>query len=148
MAFIKEESEDIKMVFIKEESEDIKMVFTKEEIEEVKIEETFKVKHEDTEEHTDLMALKEERQELNEMEEKDQCDKQNDQFSEEELRALEIDREEEDVAIAQQPEDVRMRANTNWWCECGGICQPMPTEIECLCCGEWGRWPGSTRQIR
>jgi len=27
------------------------------------------------------------------------------EFSEEELRALEIDREEEDVAIAQQPED-------------------------------------------
>ena len=68
------------------------------------------------------------------------------EFSEEELRALEIERQEEEVAIAQQPEDVRMRANTNWWCECGGICQSMPTEIECLCCGEWDKLlPSMTR---
>lgn len=59
------------------------------------------------------------------------------EFTEDELRALEIERQEEEVAIAQQPEDVRMRANMNWWCECGGICQSMPTEIECLCCREW-----------
>ena len=57
---------------------------------------------------------------------------------------MEIERQE--FAIAQQPEDVRMRANTNWWCECGGICQSMPTEIECLCCGEWEKLlPSMTR---
>ncbi|CAM4569140.1 unnamed protein product [Leuciscus chuanchicus] len=58
MAFIKVESED--GAFIKEESEDMK------------IEEVFSVKQEETEEQTDLMALKEESEELNEMEKKDQ----------------------------------------------------------------------------
>ncbi|XDV25815.1 hypothetical protein PO909_029666 [Leuciscus waleckii] len=52
MAFIKEESEDINMAFIKEEIEDIKMAFIKEEIEDMGIEETFRVKHEGTEEQT------------------------------------------------------------------------------------------------
>ena len=52
MEFIKEESEDIKMEFIKEESEDMKMEFIKEESEDMTIEETFRVKHEETEEHT------------------------------------------------------------------------------------------------
>ncbi|KAF4114181.1 hypothetical protein G5714_004404 [Onychostoma macrolepis] len=47
------------------------MVFIKEESEDVKIEETFRVKHEDTEEQTDRMPLKEESQELNEIEEKE-----------------------------------------------------------------------------
>ncbi|ROL41035.1 hypothetical protein DPX16_22356 [Anabarilius grahami] len=41
-----------KMVFIKEETEDMKIEFNKEEFEEIKIEETFRVKHEDTEEQT------------------------------------------------------------------------------------------------
>ncbi|XP_039508823.1 zinc finger protein 32-like isoform X2 [Pimephales promelas] len=57
MAFIKEESEDIMRVIIKEESEDFNIVI---------------VKEEDTEEHTDLMALKEENPELKEIEESDQ----------------------------------------------------------------------------
>ncbi|XP_048012709.1 zinc finger protein OZF-like, partial [Megalobrama amblycephala] len=48
------------------------MEFIKEESEDLKIDETFKVKQEDTEEQTDLMALNEESQELNEKEEKDQ----------------------------------------------------------------------------
>ncbi|XP_073689310.1 uncharacterized protein [Garra rufa] len=48
------------------------MAFIKEESEVMKIEETFRVKHEDTEEQTDLTALKEEREDLNESEEKDQ----------------------------------------------------------------------------
>ncbi|XDV25632.1 hypothetical protein PO909_029518, partial [Leuciscus waleckii] len=48
------------------------MEFIKEESEDMKIEETFRVKHEDTEEQTDMKALKEEGQELNETEEKDQ----------------------------------------------------------------------------
>ncbi|XP_016355505.1 gastrula zinc finger protein XlCGF57.1-like, partial [Sinocyclocheilus anshuiensis] len=43
----------------------------------MKTEETFRVKHEDTEEQTDLMALKEEREVLNETEEKDQYENQN-----------------------------------------------------------------------
>ncbi|KAL1276150.1 hypothetical protein QQF64_035773, partial [Cirrhinus molitorella] len=47
------------------------MAFIKEESEDMKIEEVFSVKHEDTEEHTDLMLLKEESQELNETQEKD-----------------------------------------------------------------------------
>ena len=51
------------------------------------------------------------------------------EFSEEELRALEIERQEEEVAIVQQPKDVRIRANANWWRECGGVCQHMPTEM-------------------
>ncbi|ROL42982.1 hypothetical protein DPX16_5535 [Anabarilius grahami] len=52
MEFIKDETEDIKMAFIKEETEDIKNEFNKEEFEEIKIEETFSVKHEETEEQT------------------------------------------------------------------------------------------------
>ncbi|XP_048012725.1 zinc finger protein 510-like [Megalobrama amblycephala] len=92
MEFIKEEeSEDIKMVFIKEETEDMKIIIKdetediktmfikdetdnmkiiiKEESEDMKIEETFSVKHEDTEEQTDLMALREASHELNERKE-------------------------------------------------------------------------------
>uniref|UniRef100_A0A8C2DS67 C2H2-type domain-containing protein n=1 Tax=Cyprinus carpio TaxID=7962 RepID=A0A8C2DS67_CYPCA len=48
------------------------MVFIKEESEDVRIEETFRVKQEDTEEQTDLMALKEEKEVLNEIGEEDQ----------------------------------------------------------------------------
>ncbi|KAI2665143.1 hypothetical protein H4Q32_021353 [Labeo rohita] len=51
------------------------MAFIKEENEDVRIEETFRVKHEDTEEQTDLMALKEERHELTKIEEKDQYER-------------------------------------------------------------------------
>ncbi|KAL1276652.1 hypothetical protein QQF64_036275 [Cirrhinus molitorella] len=50
----------------------MKMAFIKEESEDMKIEEAFRVKHEDIEEQTDLTSLKEESHELNEMEEKDQ----------------------------------------------------------------------------
>ncbi|CAM4568609.1 unnamed protein product [Leuciscus chuanchicus] len=46
------------------------MAFIKEESEEMKIEEAFRVKREDNEEQTDLMALKEENQKLYEKEEK------------------------------------------------------------------------------
>ncbi|KAL1250625.1 hypothetical protein QQF64_018421, partial [Cirrhinus molitorella] len=48
------------------------MAFIKEESEDLKIEEAFRVKHEDIEEQTDLMVLKKEREELIEIEEKDQ----------------------------------------------------------------------------
>ncbi len=52
MAFIKEESEDVKIeeVFsLKQDTEEqTKMVFIKEESEDMKIEETFRVKHEQT----------------------------------------------------------------------------------------------------
>ncbi|KAI2665170.1 hypothetical protein H4Q32_021383 [Labeo rohita] len=51
------------MAFIKQESEDIKIV------------EVFRVKQEDTEEQIDLMALKEENEELKEMEEKNQYER-------------------------------------------------------------------------
>ncbi|XP_042599911.1 gastrula zinc finger protein XlCGF7.1-like [Cyprinus carpio] len=51
------------------------MEFIKEESEDMKIEETFRVKHEDTEIQTDLMLLKKESQELNEMEDKVQYEK-------------------------------------------------------------------------
>uniref|UniRef100_A0A8C2D740 C2H2-type domain-containing protein n=1 Tax=Cyprinus carpio TaxID=7962 RepID=A0A8C2D740_CYPCA len=54
------------------------MAFIKEESEEVKIKETFRVKEEDNEEQTDLMVLKEESQELNEMEEENQYKNQHD----------------------------------------------------------------------
>ncbi|KAK2905491.1 hypothetical protein Q8A67_007290 [Cirrhinus molitorella] len=40
------------------------MAFIKEESDDVRIEETFRIKHEDPDEQTDLMVLKEERQEL------------------------------------------------------------------------------------
>ncbi|CAM4573854.1 unnamed protein product [Leuciscus chuanchicus] len=49
-----------------------RMAFIKEESEDVKFEETFRVKHEETEEQTDLMPLKEDSEELNEMEERDE----------------------------------------------------------------------------
>ncbi|XDV25634.1 hypothetical protein PO909_029520, partial [Leuciscus waleckii] len=80
MAFIKEESEDMKIeetFSLKQEEaeEQTKMAFIKEENKDIKIEETFSLKHEDTEEQTDLMALKDENQVLNEMEEKDQYEK-------------------------------------------------------------------------
>ncbi|KAK2915788.1 hypothetical protein Q8A67_000162 [Cirrhinus molitorella] len=48
------------------------MEFIKEETEDVKIEETFRVKHEETEEQIDLMPLKEECKELNEVEKKEE----------------------------------------------------------------------------
>ncbi|KAG1929082.1 gastrula zinc finger protein XlCGF8.2DB-like [Pimephales promelas] len=48
------------------------MAFIKEESEDIKIEEAFIVKHEETEEQTDLMAPKEESQELNNMQVKDE----------------------------------------------------------------------------
>ncbi|ROJ30527.1 Zinc finger protein 282 [Anabarilius grahami] len=54
------------------------MVFIKEENEDMKIEETFRVKQEDTEEQTDLMPLKEESEELDEMQEKDHYEKHHD----------------------------------------------------------------------
>ncbi|CAM4569334.1 unnamed protein product [Leuciscus chuanchicus] len=50
----------------------MKMAFIKEESEDVKIEETFRVKQEETEEQTDLTELKEESQELNEEEDQDE----------------------------------------------------------------------------
>ncbi|CAM4567871.1 unnamed protein product [Leuciscus chuanchicus] len=56
----------------------IKMAFIKEESEDIRIEEAFGVKHEDAEEQTGLMALKEECQELDEMEETNQYEKHND----------------------------------------------------------------------
>ncbi len=57
MAFIKEESKDMKIeeaFRVKQEDteEQTKMVFIKEESEDVKIEEAFRVKQEDTEEQT------------------------------------------------------------------------------------------------
>ncbi|KAG1960247.1 gastrula zinc finger protein XlCGF8.2DB-like [Pimephales promelas] len=55
----------------------IKMAFIKEESGDVKIEETFSVKQEETEEQTGLMPLKEESEILNEMEEKDQYERNN-----------------------------------------------------------------------
>ncbi|XP_073693966.1 uncharacterized protein [Garra rufa] len=79
MAFIKEESEDLKIeeafrVKHEDTEEQTKTVFIKKESEDMKTEETFRVKHEDTEEQTDLMPLKEERPELIKIGEKDQCE--------------------------------------------------------------------------
>ncbi|KAL1268461.1 hypothetical protein QQF64_033824, partial [Cirrhinus molitorella] len=51
------------------------MAFIKEESEDMKIEEAFRVKHEDTEEQTDLMVLKEENQELKQEENEDWYEK-------------------------------------------------------------------------
>ncbi|XP_042578471.1 gastrula zinc finger protein XlCGF49.1-like isoform X3 [Cyprinus carpio] len=53
------------------------MEFIKEESEDIRIEEIFSLKHEDAEEQTDLMALKEERQEPTTIEEKDQYERLN-----------------------------------------------------------------------
>ncbi|KAI2647660.1 hypothetical protein H4Q32_029880 [Labeo rohita] len=60
------------------------MAFIKEESEDMKIEETFRVKHEDTEEQTDLMVLKEEREVLDEIEEKYHHEKNHHDFKNEE----------------------------------------------------------------
>ncbi|KAL1276138.1 hypothetical protein QQF64_035761, partial [Cirrhinus molitorella] len=54
------------------------MAFIKEESEDVEIEEVFRAKHEDAEEQTDLMALKEEREVLDETEETDQYERLHD----------------------------------------------------------------------
>uniref|UniRef100_A0A9J7YSU1 C2H2-type domain-containing protein n=2 Tax=Cyprinus carpio TaxID=7962 RepID=A0A9J7YSU1_CYPCA len=54
------------------------MEFIKEESEDRRIEDTFRVKHEDTETQTDLMALKEDKEVLKETEEKDQYENLND----------------------------------------------------------------------
>ncbi|KAL1277453.1 hypothetical protein QQF64_024126 [Cirrhinus molitorella] len=54
------------------------MEFIKEETEDVKIEETFRVKHEETEEQIDLMPLKEECKELNEVEKKEEYETHSD----------------------------------------------------------------------
>ncbi len=61
--FIKEESEDMKIeetFRVKHEDTETqtKMVFIKEESEDMKIEETFRVKHEDTETQTKMCLLK------------------------------------------------------------------------------------------
>ncbi|XP_016309203.1 zinc finger and SCAN domain-containing protein 31-like [Sinocyclocheilus anshuiensis] len=80
MAFIKEESEDMKIeeaFSVKHEDTETQteMVFIEKESEDMKIEETFRVKDEDTEEQTDLMVLKEESEVLAEMEVKDHYEK-------------------------------------------------------------------------
>ncbi|ROL53972.1 Immunoglobulin heavy variable 3-7 [Anabarilius grahami] len=59
MAFIKEENEDVKIeetfrVKHEDTEEQTKMPFIKEENEDMTIEETFRVKHEDTQEQTDI----------------------------------------------------------------------------------------------
>ncbi|KAK2905476.1 hypothetical protein Q8A67_007275 [Cirrhinus molitorella] len=77
MAFIKEEREDMKIeetfkVKHEDTEEQTTMTFIKEESEDIRTEEAFRVKHEDTEEQTGLTALKEEREVLNDTEEKDQ----------------------------------------------------------------------------
>ncbi|XP_059367767.1 gastrula zinc finger protein XlCGF49.1-like isoform X2 [Carassius carassius] len=59
------------------------MAFIKVESEDMKIEETIRLNHEDTEEQTDLMAPKEEREVLNENEEEDQYDNLHDFTTEE-----------------------------------------------------------------
>lgn len=57
------------------------------------------------------------------------------EYTEEELRAME---EQEQATSTSQDADVRERAHTNWWCKCG-VCEPMPTETESLCCLEWDK---------
>ncbi|KAG1926569.1 gastrula zinc finger protein XlCGF8.2DB-like [Pimephales promelas] len=69
MAFIKEESEDMKMeetFRVKHEDTETqrKMPFIKEESEDVKMEETFRVKYEDTEEQTKMAFIKEESEDV------------------------------------------------------------------------------------
>ncbi|XP_056329473.1 gastrula zinc finger protein XlCGF67.1-like [Danio aesculapii] len=68
---IRLEKTDIKMAFIKEESDDIKIeeTFT---VKHEEIEEAFRVKHEDPEEQTDLM--KEESQAIDQIKEEHQCE--------------------------------------------------------------------------
>ncbi len=69
MEFIKEESEDMKIeetFSLKHEDteEQTKMVYIKEESEDMKIEETFSLKHEDTEEQTKMVFIKEESEDM------------------------------------------------------------------------------------
>ncbi|KTF98637.1 hypothetical protein cypCar_00030777, partial [Cyprinus carpio] len=54
------------------------MAYIKEESEDFRIEEVFSLKQEETEEQTDLLVLKEENQDLNEMEQTDQYEKHHD----------------------------------------------------------------------
>ncbi len=66
---IKEESEDMKIeetfrVKHEDTEEQTKMVFIKEESEDMKIEETFRVKQEDTEEQTKMVFIKEESEDM------------------------------------------------------------------------------------
>ncbi|CAM4573409.1 unnamed protein product [Leuciscus chuanchicus] len=85
---ISEESEEVKIeetfkVKHEDTEEQTKMLFIKEESEEVKVQETFSVKQEETEEQTDLVPFKEESQDLNEMKEKDQFKTLHDVITEE-----------------------------------------------------------------
>ncbi len=69
MAFIKEESEDMKIeetfrVNHEDTETQTKMEFIKEKSEDMKIEETFRGKHEDTEEQTKMVFIKEESEDM------------------------------------------------------------------------------------
>ena len=64
------------------------------------------------------------------------------EFTDEEIQQREREQEERDTAdsgatAAPEPEGPPRAFNTDW-CECGR-CQPMPTEIESLCCKRWQR---------
>lgn len=56
------------------------------------------------------------------------------EYTEEELAAMDREREEREAEPTGAGE--RARTNSNWWCTCD-CCEQMPTETESLCCSEW-----------
>ncbi|XP_056094659.1 uncharacterized protein LOC130073218 [Rhinichthys klamathensis goyatoka] len=162
MAFVKEESEEIKIeearsVNPEETEEQTKMTFIKVESEEMKIE-AFIVKQEDTEDQTKMAFIKEESEETKieafivkqeETEEQTFMKEESEDmmieeaFTEEQtvFKPYQFEPESDPENADDQDDEsestlhARLQQNVSQWCRCEN-CNRMPTDVEHVCCME------------